>query len=223
LVEDPLDSLVGIVNAHYETHQTPLLLSRFGQKNGKLLAELKAQFGTLSAAVKEAGEDRLRIVDNRVGRESMAPAGVASEVVAKIQEQSANEKESSSSFDSLPPPVQIAFCVRTEAGEHIAVRVLPPFHYEKLSSLDLLRPGYRPLPDQFRRAGLELRHSSQHEREALWRSFVAWTHSQGLDPASFKHGKQTTALARLLAAQPADVVGRLVIPGDIAALLLKRP
>lgn len=212
-----------VVRDHYAATDTPLLLSRFGQTNKELLSQLKAKFGTLSAAVREAGNDRLRIVDQSVGRESMAPAAVAPEAEAKIQERSANQRQSSSNFDSLPAPVQIAFCVRIEAGEHVAVRATPPFHYEKVTSLDLLRPGYRPLPEQYRKPGLELRHASLQDKEALWRAFVAWTESQGLDPAVFTSLKQTNALARLLAAQPADVIGRLVIPGDIAALLLKRP
>lgn len=223
MAEELLDRLVAVVRDHYGATGTPLLLSRFGQTNKELLIELKAKFGTLSAAVREAGNDRLRIVDQRLGRESMAPAAVAPEVQAKIQEQSANQRQSSSSFDSLPAPVQIAFCVRTEGGEHIALRVTPPFHYEKVTSLDLLRPGYRALPEQYRKPGLELRRSSLQDREALWRAFVAWTESQGLDPAVFTSSRQSNALARLLAAQPADVIGRLVIPGDIAAFLLKRP
>ncbi len=220
---DPLDRLVSIVDAYYENNKAPLLLSSFGQKNKQLLDDLKARFGTLATAVKAAGENRLRIVDGRQGRESMAPGNVADEVEVKIKERSAIEKESSSSFDSLPKPVQIAFCLRTESGQHVAVRVSPPFHYCKVGSLDLLRPGFRPVADQYRKPGLELTHASLQDREALWRSFLAWADSQSLDPASFKQSRQTTALARLLAAQPAEIVDRLVIPGDIAALLLKKP
>ena len=50
-----------------ENDAPPLLLSRLGQNNKDLLAELKARFGTLLGAIKAAGEDRLRIVDERVG------------------------------------------------------------------------------------------------------------------------------------------------------------
>lgn len=223
MTEDLLDRLVIVVRDHYVESDMPLLLSRFGQVNKELLAELKAGFGTLSAAVKAAGEDRLRIVDERVGRESMAPANVAPKIELKILEQSANQNQSSSNFDSLPSAVQIAFCIRTETGEHVAVRVTPPFHYEKLTSLELLRPGYRSLPDRYRKPGLVLRRASLQDRDALWRAFVAWTEDQEIDPATFRLSTQTNALARLLAAQPADVTRRLVIPADIAALLLKRP
>jgi hypothetical protein len=224
LADDLLDRLVAIVREHYASNDAPpLLLSRFGQSNKALLQEIKVEYGTLLNAVRAAGEERLRLVDDRVGRESIAPAEIAPAVELEIREQSANQRQGSSSFDSLPVPVRIAFCVRTEGGEYVAVRIAPPFRYEKIPDLALLRPGYRPLPDRYRKPGLVLHSASLHDREALWRSFVAWTEEEGIDPAAFKAGAQTNALARLLAAQPADVLSRLVIPADIATLLLKRP
>jgi hypothetical protein len=215
--------LVAVVQDHYDNNDPPLLLSRFGQANRNLLAELKAEFGTLLAAIRAAGEHRLRIVDNSVGRESMAPADIAREVELKVREESANQTQSSSNFDGLPRAIQIAFCLRTDVGEHVAVQVVPPFNYTKLTSLELPRPTYRSIPDHYRKPGLVLPRASVQDRGALWRAFIAWTTDQGLDPAIFSVTKQTNALARFLAAQPSDVISRLVIPGDIADLLLKRP
>jgi hypothetical protein len=224
--EDLLNRLVAVVQGHYDNpvnNKTPLLLARFGQDNKDLLVELKAEFGTLLAAVRAAGDNRLRIVDSRVGRESMAPVDIAHEVELKVQEESANQNQSSSNFDSLPRAVQIAFCLRTDVGEHVALQVVPPFNYTKLTSLELLHPAYRSIPDHYRKPGLVLQRASLRDKASLWRAFVSWTTDQGIDTATFGVTKQTNALARFLAAQPSDVISRLVIPGDIADLLLKRP
>ncbi len=226
MTEELLSQLVDVVCAHYEDDdkkKKPLLLSRFGQDNKELLVALKEVYGTLLAAVKAAGDARLRIVDDRIGRESVAPAQVASAIVRNIQQQSANQNENSSNFDALPRAIQIAFCVRVEFGELVIVRVAPPFEYKKVTSLDLMRSGFRYLPDDYRKPGLALNAATVQDRETLWHSFVAWTANEKLDPASFKDSHRTSALSRLLTAQPPDIMDRLVIPADIAKLLLNRP
>jgi hypothetical protein len=174
LTEDLLDRLEAAVRAHYAQTNAPLLLSQFGQRNKELITALKAEFSTLAAAVRAAGDDRIQIVDERRGRESMAPADIATEVARQVKEQSASQQLSSSSFDGLPKPVQIAFCLRTQAGQHVAIRVSPPFKYDVVSSLDLLRSSFRPLPDRYRRPGLLLRSASLQDRETLWHTFLAW-------------------------------------------------
>lgn len=221
--EDLLDQLVEVVRAHYrEPEAQPLLLSRIGQKHRDLLLALKEAFGTLSKAVQAAGPQRLRIVDDRVGRETVAPADLADRVEVRIQETTARQTEGSSNFDSLPRSVQIAFCLRTDAGELVTLRVTPPFEYKKISSLEFARPGFRYLPDDFRKPGLVLNDASPQDREVLWQAFLAWTTKENLDAAAFRQTENRTALARLLAAQPPDILPRLVIPADIAAMLLRR-
>ena len=222
MTEELLNRLVDVVRAHYANSDTPLLLSRFGQANKELLIELKDKYGTLLAGVKAAGRDRLRIVDDRSGRESMAPADLAPGIQLKIEQQWASQKEGSSNFDSLPKPVQIAFCVPTQAGELVTLRVAPPFTYTKVASLDLMRAGFRYIPDEYRKPGLLLKESTLQDREALWHLFIAWTGKEMLDPAAFRNSHQTNALSRLLAAQPPDIMDRLVIPADIATLLLRQ-
>jgi hypothetical protein len=226
VTEELLDRLVDKVRAHYndgDASGAPLLLSRFGQNNGELLTELKKEFGSLLAAVRATGEARLRIVDDRKGRESVAPADIAASVGLKIQQQAASQIEGSSNFDSLPRAVQIAFCVRTEVEEIVALRVTAPFAYQKVQSLNLIRPGFRALADDYRKPGLALKTATLQDREALWRSFITWTEKEELDPAAFRANYQTNALSRLLAAQQPDIMDRLVIPADIATLLLRRP
>lgn len=197
-------------------------MSSFGQRNAQLLAELKAEFGSLKAAVRAAGEDRLRFVDTTVGREAVAPAAIAAGLQLQIQEATASQHQAANFFDSLPISVQIAFCVRTESGEHVAIDTIRPFRFAKVTAPDLIRPTQRVIPDTFRRPGLLLRTASARDREMLWRLFLAWAESANIDPTAFRQGETSTALTRLIAAQPADIIPRLVIPADIAQILLKR-
>lgn len=220
--EDALHRFVEAVGKHYEAEKaSPLLLSSFGQRNRALLAELKDEFGSLKAAVHAAGEERIKFIDLSVGQEAIAPASIAAEIQLQLREDSANQRQAASNFDTLPNSVQIAFCVRTEAGEQVAVDTIRPYRFAKVTAPELVRPTQRIIPDSYRRPGLSLQAASIQERETLWRLFLAWVESVKLDPSVFQQGRQTNALARLIAAQPADLVPRLVIPGDIAQLLLK--
>lgn len=222
MAADALDRLIAAIDEHYgKENARPLLLSTFGQKNKALVAEVKETFGSLMEAVRTAGEGRIQFIDTTSGREAVAPAAIAANLRQQLQEDTASQRQAASYFDTLPPSVQLAFCVRTEAGEHIAIDTVRPFRFAKVQAPDLIRPTQRIIRDQYRRSGLSLRNASVAEREALWKHFLAWSEEVGVDPAIFRQGEATTALARLIAAQPADVVARLVIPGDIAQLLLK--
>ena len=222
MADETLAKLIEAVEKHYQVPKAaPLLLSSFGQRNKQLLADLKAAFGSLKAAVQAAGEEQIRFVDLTVGREAVAPTAIAGNLQLQIQEENASQRQSANYFESLPVPVQIAFCVRTEAGELIAIDTLRPFHFAKVTAPELIRPTQRIIPDTYRRPGLSLRSASLPEREMLWRLFLAWAEEANVDPAVFRRGTATTALARLIEAQPADVLQRLVIPADIAQILLK--
>lgn len=220
--EEAVQRLIAAVEEHYKTPHSPvLLLSSFGQRNKQLLADLKAEYGSLKAAVRAAGEDRIRFVDTTAGREAVAPTAIAAELQVQIQEDAASQRQAANYFDSLPIPVQIAFCVRTEVGEYVAIDVVRPFRFTKVTAPDLIRPTQRIIPDVYRRPGLSLRTASVHERETLWRHFLAWAEKVNVDPTVFRRGEATTALARLIAAQPGNIIQQLVIPADIAQILLK--
>lgn len=219
---DALQRLISAIEKHYEEPKAPpLLLSSFGQRNKQLLTELKDEFGSLKAAAHAAGEDRIRLVDTTIGRETVAPAGIAAELQLQIQGEIANQRQAANLFGSLPVPVQIAFCVRTESGEYIAIDIVRPFRFAKVTAPDLIRPTQRIILDTYRRPGLLLRAASVHDRETLWRLFLAWAEEVNVDPTVFRQGEASTALGRLIAAQPADIIPRLVIPADIAQILLK--
>lgn len=220
--EDALNRFVLAVQQHYEAENAPpLLLSSFGQRNGKLLKDLKDQFGSLKLAVRAAGVENIKFIDETTGREAVAPTSIAEHVKLRSQEDSAAQRESAACFDALPNSLQIAFCVRTDAGEQIAVDIVRPHRFLKVTAPDLIRPTQRIIPDKYRRPGLALQTASMQERAAMWRLFLAWVDSEKLDAQSFHQAANTNALARLLAAQPADLIPRLVIPGDILQILLK--
>jgi hypothetical protein len=219
---EALEGLIAAIRKHYEQENPPpLLLSSFGQRNKELVTALKQEFGSLKAAVKAAGENQIRFVDLKVGSEAVAPTDIAAQVQHQIQEATASQRNGANNFDSLPFPVKLAFCVRTDAGEHIAIDTTRPFRFTKVTAPDLIRPSQRLVPEAYRRPGTSLRTASVQDRESLWRQFLAWTEETGVDPATFDQGVNTNALARLIAAQPKDVISRLVIPADIAEILLK--
>ncbi|MCV0415726.1 MAG: hypothetical protein K5831_12720 [Brevundimonas sp.] len=224
MTEALLKQLVEAVEAHYAADGAPpLLASRFGHHNKGLLNDLKGAYGGLLAAVKAAGEERLRIVDERHGREVIAPANRAADVGVEVQQQSATAEAAASSFDSLPKSVQIAFCVRTEAGEQVTLRVTPPFDYKRVKAGDLVRPGFRPVQDEFRKPGLALGSATLQDKQTLWQNLLAWARQEQLDPATFRPNRRDgNALARFLAVQPSDIIDRIVIPADIAEILLRR-
>lgn len=220
--EEILLRLVAAIRAHYdEDGAPPLLLSSFGQSHKALLAPVKAAFGSLKAAVQAAGEDRLRFVDTTVGQEAVAPADLAGEIEQKLELNTASQRQAAISFDGLPPAVRIAFIVKTEPGETIAIDLVRPFRYAKVTAPELLRPTQRLVPDEYRKPGLALRSASGQDRERLWKLYLAWCDHAGVDPALFQQGERTTALGRLIAAQPAAIVPQLIIPADIASILLK--
>jgi hypothetical protein len=222
LYEELLDELVGAIDAHYAVpNAPPLLLSKFGQTHPDLAFALKSAFGGVRQAIIKAGENRLRIVDDTPGRQSVATAEKAPAIEIAILKQSANQRVGSSNFDSLPSSVQIAFCVKVQAGEIVALRVTPPWDYMKVKSLELVRPGFIHVQEKFRKPGLALKNASQNDKDVLWQMFIAWSEENGIDPNSFKGGTNTNALVRLLSAQSPDIMARLVIPADIAALLLR--
>lgn len=117
----------------------------------------------------------------------------------------------------------LAFCVRTEAGEVVTLRVTSPYDYKRIKAGEMVRPGFRIIAEEYRKPGLALASATVQDKQALWRQFLAWAQQEQLDPATFQAAKKdSNALARFLAAQPSDIIGRIVIPADIAEMLLRR-
>ena len=224
VTDSALQQFIRTVREHYALPDAPpLLLSRFGHKNRELLKALKDEFGTLKKAVDAAGEQNIRFIDTRAGQEAIAPTDRAADLQAQLQEDSASIRSDASLFGALPVSVQIAFCLRTETGEYVAIDIVRPFHYAKVSEPGMIRATQRIIPDIYRKPGLGLRTSSTSERGALWRQFLAWAEWANVDHAVFRRSEASNALSRLIAAQPSEIVSQLIIPADIAQILLRHP
>jgi hypothetical protein len=218
-----LQQLVEAVEAYYAVPEAkPLLASSFGHAHKELLHDLRDAYGGLLMAVRATGE-RLKVIDPGPGREVIAPANRAAKIEELVQQRSATAEAARTHFDSLPKTVQIAFCLRAAAGELVTLRVTPPFDYQRAKAPDLIRPGFRHVQDEYRKPGLALGSATLQDKQALWEQFLAWARQEQLDPATFRPGnREGNALARFLAAQPPDIIGRIVIPADIAEILLRR-
>lgn len=223
--QEIVDKVVEAVEVYYaENPEKPLLLSRFGQLHPELIKAIRDEGGTLVQAI-ALSIDRLKVVapaETR-GREAVVPANRSPEIERTINETQAAVRSHSSAFDGLPTSIQIAFCLRTEANEVVAVRPAPPFRYARFHSNELVRPGFLVIAEEYRRPGLALKNATAEDKDALWKGFLAWCEAGKLDPNTFARGQGSSALARLLAAQDPNYLSRFIIPADIAALLLKRP
>jgi hypothetical protein len=220
-MQELLDQLSETITAHYpDADARPLFLSTFGQKHPELLKALKDEFGSLKQAIKAAGEERLRLVGDTPGSEVVAPANVATQVGQRLEQSTAAHKTGATSFDCLPGSVRLAFVTKTEAGENVAIETTRPFRFSKVTDPALIAPSQRIIAEQYRRPGMVPRNATIQDRAALWGLFLAWAEAAGVDPKTFQM-TDTTALARLIAAQPRDIISRIVIPADIAQLLMK--
>ncbi|MBB3937215.1 hypothetical protein [Aureimonas phyllosphaerae] len=223
-----LARLVAIVLQHYaDGHQVPLLLSTLGQRNKDLVASLRKDFGSLKEAILSLGEDDIRIVGTTPGSEVVAPAAIASTILLELQQHVASQRESAEKFDGLPKSVQLAFCIRIASGEQVAIDLVPPFRYSKVSSMAELGPNQRLIGEAYRHPGLSLRTASPQEREQLWRRFLAWSTENDVPSSHFHHREHlrvptthANALGRLIAAQPKEILDRMVIPADVAQVLM---
>jgi hypothetical protein len=94
---------------------------------------------------------------------------------------------------------------------------------QMMATLIAYMPGFRVIAEEYRKPGLALSSATVQDKQALWQQFLAWAQQEQLDPSTFQAAKKdSNALARFLAAQPSDIIGRIVIPADIAEILLRR-
>ncbi|RZI99996.1 MAG: hypothetical protein EON90_09160 [Brevundimonas sp.] len=214
--------LIVVVQTHYADPKAgPLWLSRLGQLLGDGRAALVEQSGSLAEAVRAVGPDKLDLISEvgNIGRVAVVTPAARDRVEKQLSGQATGE---SAAFNALPTPLQIAFCLRTEPGEVVAVKTSAPVRYEKLAQGVQPPTGLLIIEERYRSPGVMLQTATKEDLERLWRNFLAWADHKGLDADLIqKRQKPANALERLMAAQSADVVERLNLPGDIVALLLR--
>ncbi len=226
-----LDRLVAVVQDHYAQTERPLFLSRLGQLDTDLRNDLVARYKNLSAAVRAAGENRLRVVNptNVRGADVIVVPDNAEQIQKLSQLESANMEAAEQALERLPVSVRLAFCVREKPGEKIAIQSNPPYRYVRIKSDELVGSDLLIVEDKFRSSGLYLAKATHSEKQNLWRQFSAWSLEQNIPPDKFaerraatsKTRSGTNALERFLSVQDSDLLSRIVIPGDIAGILLE--
>jgi hypothetical protein len=218
---DPLLTfLIDVVRAHYAESADPLYLSRLGQSLGEKRQALVAQFGRLADAISAAGPANLDIVGrDQPGRATVVTPEVRDAISKKIAQ---GEPAGGAAFEALPMPLRIAFCLKADPGQQVAVRTSAPIKYIRLGEEEALPSGFVPIEAKYRAPGLHLVTASNADKERLWRAFLSWAEEHRLDPELLnKRPAPTNALERLLAAQSPDVVARMNLPADIVAILLR--
>jgi hypothetical protein len=224
VTEEALQALIDLAQSHYNDDTEPLYLSKAGQKLGEHRKVLVAEFGSLWAAVKHVGPEVLDVVvqDGHADRAILITPRVREAIEARIAEGRPIGTARGASFRKLPFPLQVAFCLNTEAGERVAVRTSPPVRYQKLTASEEPPAGYRLIDGKYRLPGFKLDAAGQADLERLWNNYVEWAEANKIDPERLTKAPTTTnALERLLAVQEPDIVTRIVLPADIAAILLR--
>lgn len=215
---DPLlTPLIDLVHAHYANSDDPFYLSRLGQALGDERSVLIAKYGRLVDAVLAAGLDV-------VGRDLPGRATVVTPEVREAVSRKLTRGGSTggAAFDNLPMPLQIAFCLRVEPGQQVAVHTTAPVRYRRLPEGDPLPSGFVAVEAKYREPGLHLASASSSDKERLWRAILSWAEKHQLDPDFLsRRPAPTNALERLLAAQAPDVVARMNLPADIVTILLR--
>lgn len=230
------DSLVSLVTAHYARPPlVPLFLSRLGiEARAQGLVDGLPGSGQLTNLIKSVGSDRLVIVwpGEDKARSAVALPSNAEEVKQLLGKVSGHSAEAQR-FTGLPRALQVAFCVRIEAGEAVSVTTSLPFRYEKFKSNMQPSGGHIVLDEEFRKPGLRLQDASDEQKAQLWQFFQPWAESKSISTEPFlqvrpvaevRHGiadSHPTAFSRLLQAQSPEIRSRLVFPADIVEILLR--
>jgi hypothetical protein len=146
----------------------------------------------------------------------------------------------------FPRGFLIAFCKQTTPGLTMYVRIHPSFQYQE-SAGPPSGDGWIPVADEFRaQQGIILREVEQLSDESvtdLNSRFEKWASATGVDLATIRRSRSSagrssvaasprddergigsessSALSRLISAQDPSIRSKVVIPADIAELLLR--
>ena len=216
------------VKKRYEADTTPLLLSELGGilKHEGIWAAEQAEGRKLRQVIEAAQDPDLLIV-----RDQNSPAYVAvttaatKELVLQHIQRRGQTRTNIPDLEALPRAVLLAFCVRQDANKPVFLRRLPPFRYEVGEPSGEDRETFVLIDERYRRPGLKLINIadlSASDRLDLQAKIATWSRDKDIDIAEFYKPtmkKRTNALERLLAAQPAGLAEKIMIPADIALIL----
>jgi hypothetical protein len=221
------------VRAHYAASRTPLLLAHLGSEIEKH-DEWPTDRGqrNLKQLIIETCAPDLQIVRDR--RSPAYIAVVTPEVQADVEAQIADRFTDKDlipvRLEEIVKPVLLAFCIDVQ-NQPVYIKRTRPFRYEIGCIPPDRATDYILVEPEYRRPGLRidrLHLLPLSDRKDLESLIQKWAAVHGVQVAQFSRIDQDekespeagrTALDRLLAAQPADVAERLMIPADIAQIL----
>ena len=233
--EEFKDKVTAIVQTHYATNRTPLLLARLGSELDKagLWPSDRGQ-RSLKQLITDCTAPDLDIV-----RDKRSPAYIAvvtpdarDWVTAQIAERVSSNKPIAVRLEDIARPVLLAFCIDAR-DQPVYVRRSRPFRYEIGNPSPDQASEFVHVEPEYRRPGLRIdspQSLSINDKRDLEARIQKWATVHGLQMEQFSRLDQDdkavadsgkTALDRLLAAQPPDVAQRLMIPADIAQILAR--
>jgi hypothetical protein len=233
--EDFQQRVKKIVQDHYASTPTPLLLAHLGSQIEKEDAwPTDRGQRSLKQLISDTCSPDLAVVFDR--RSPAYVAVVTPEVRAAVEAHIAEklgEKDTTPvRLEELARPVLLAFCINVQ-NQPVYIRRMRPFRYE-IGHIPIDKATeYVVVEPEFRRPGLRIEHPHLlplSDRRDLENLIQKWAVVHGLEIEQFSRleaeereqaesGK--TALDRLMAAQAPDIAQKLMIPADIALILSK--
>jgi len=215
----------------------PLLLSVLGAELKKSSVQLPENVGLQSFIRDELGEE-LVVVVHPIHQQyiAVAPRGKDARIREIVNSHRALGRDSQSAWlDRVDRTLKIAFCRSLDEGQRIYVSVSRPIRH-RVSTRGLSNGEWLEIEKEFRLPGVFVKRASQMSNDDVGKfkeRIMAWAEKHGISKQKFStvyqspgtqvgsSGRQT-ALDRLLAAQSEDVLSKMVIPGDIVQILLKK-
>ena len=222
--DDALRALKDLVVAHYADSSEPLYLATVGQKLPAFRKTLVDTYRSLAGAVKHLGTAELDLVtpNGQPGRAMVVTPQVKANIEARFGGGKEGATGAAAVFNALPTPVQIAFCLKTEPGENVAIRISPPIRYLKLSDGEAPPAGFVLVEPRYRSAGLKLANASVTDLERLGLSFNQWAAAHQVNPERLTQAvAPANAFDRFVALQDPLVLPSIVMPADIVSILLR--
>jgi hypothetical protein len=224
MVEEALQALKDMVVAHYADSSEPLYLATVGQRLPAHRKQLVDKFRSLAGAVKHLGSDELGLItpSGQPGRTMVVTPGVRANIEARFGDGKDSANGPAAVFSSLPTPIQIAFCLKTDPGETVAIRTTPPIRYLKLPEGEPAPAGFVVVEPKYRSAGLKLANASITDLERLGLSLNRWAADHQVDTDRLtQSATPANAFERFRVVQDPRVLPHIVLPADIVSILLR--
>jgi hypothetical protein len=212
---------------HYAKNETPLLLSTLGQQLRKEGSWPKDSSINLRTLIDSDPASGLHIVRNP---SSSARIAVTDDIHKASVEQIIISPQPihRAGLGNLPRSLLLAFCAKDAPGETLYVQKIKPHLLQTQPPGPAEKDHFWEISPKFRLDDCEFTSIAKlapDVRNALQTTVRSWIEEQGLSEAMFSSKQnswdKSSALARLVGAQPEHLRRLLVIPADIALLLSK--